>query len=109
MLGALGGRKQGSEEEIKVGWNCSWWLMCSETRILARGERDELREVNTCAMTGKKFGVREVRVMVLKGFAAARGMSVGTGVTVGKLRHGGCQTVSRLLFSPPREMSVMNL
>lgn len=47
--------------------------------------------------------------MVSKGFAAARGMSAGTGVAVGKLRHGGCQTVSRLLLSPPGETSVMNL
>lgn len=60
MLGAFGGGKRGREEEIKAGWNCSWWLMCSETLIPARGERDELREVNTCATTGKKFGVGEV-------------------------------------------------
>ena len=75
-------------------------------------DRDELREVNKSIGTRKKIwdGKGWERCESLfRSDALLREMSVGIGVTVGKLRHGGCQTVSRLLLSLPGKMLVVCL
>lgn len=74
------------------------------------GERDELGDANKSVGTRKKFGMGRDGRDASHHFEAMHCCMLDvmrTGITVGKLRHGGCQAVSRWLLSPARKMLEM--